>query len=865
MGEVYRGHDLTLNRDVALKVLPDAFALDPDRLTRFKREAQVLASLNHPNIAAIYGFEESSGVRALVMELVEGPTLADRIARGPIPVEEALPIVRQIAEALESAHGKGVVHRDLKPANIKVREDGTVKVLDFGLAKVLDPLAGAALQSKTPTVTSPAATRAGVILGTAAYMAPEQAVGKIADERSDVWAFGVVLYEMLTATRPFDGETVQEVVSEVLKSEPDWNRLPAGTPGGIRRLLRRCLRKEREHRLHDIADARIEIDDVEAAPDADPDGATATRRATQRWVFVAVLSLVTFIAAVQTVRVWQRPQAFPPAPETRLEITPPAAAVVCDPSDLATQAWLAISPDGSTVAYSAFVEGTSMLWLRALDSPTTRVLAGTDSAVLPFWSADSKSIGFFADSQLKRIDVDGGTIRTLASAPFGVSGAWHSDGTILFTPVFSGRLYRITATGGEPTVVTELAAGHSVHRVTQFLPDGRHFLYVVDGEEKVSGIYVGDLEGSPARRLVDGNLASFHRASSHLLFLRQGTLFSQPFDLEKLTLTGTSTPLAQRVAAFATSPAGPIVYRTIPREGRWQLTWFDRSGKEIRRVGNPLSGRTGEVELSPNGKYIALSRTVDGNGDVWLLDTARGVPSRFTFDRAEDFALRWSPDGSRVVFASNRSGLYDLYSKSATGAGSEELLLSTPQNISASDWSPDGRFLLFRSVDPVTSHDLWALPLQGNGQPFPVVRTRFVEAFGQFSPDGKWLAYQSNESGRPEVYAQPFPGPGQKVKISVNGGAQMRWRRDGRELFYLGRDRRLMAVPIRAAADGYSLEVGEPVPLFTAPVAEIVPLSSGYCLSYDVAPDGQQFLMTTVAEEPTIPPITVILNWKPKP
>ena len=378
MGEVYRAHDLTLNRDVALKVLPDAFALDPDRLTRFKREAQVLASLNHPNIAAIYGFEESNGIRALVMELVEGPTLADRIARGPIPVDEALPIVRQIAEALESAHGKGVVHRDLKPANIKVREDGTVKVLDFGLAKVLDPLAGAALASKTPTVTSPAATRAGVILGTAAYMAPEQAVGKIADERSDVWAFGVVLYEMLTATRPFDGETVQEVVSEVLKSEPDWNRLPAGTPAGIRRLLMRCLRKDRGHRLHDIADARIEIDDVEAASDADPDGATATRRSKPRWVLVGVLSLITAIAAVQTVRLWQRSQAFPAAPETRLEITTPAAAAVGDPDDLVTRTRVVISPDGSTVAYSAFVDGTSLLFLRALDSLTTRARPSID-------------------------------------------------------------------------------------------------------------------------------------------------------------------------------------------------------------------------------------------------------------------------------------------------------------------------------------------------------------------------------------------------------------------------------------------------------------------------------------------------------
>lgn len=865
MGEVYRATDTNLKRQVALKILPAAVAEDPERLVRFQREGEALAAVNHPNIAQIYGLERSAGVTALVLELVEGPTLADRIAQQTIPVDEALSIARQIAQALHAAHERGIIHRDLKPTNVKVREDSTVKVLDFGLAKMRDPDGPQAVASDEPTLTSPVATRAGTILGTAAYMAPEQAVGRLADRRADIWAFGVVLYEMLTGRRPFEGGTVNDVISEVLKSEPDWRRLPPETPLRIRRLLKRCLRKDRADRQHDMADARIEIEQPDDEPDADAVSGFRGSRARERWLLGSLLTVVTIFAVIQSARVWQQSSAVPLAPEMRLDISTPGApgTAFADWSDLQRVAWAAVSPNGFHVVYSMFSDGALRLWLRSLDSTTVRALPGTESAVLPFWSADSRSVAFFADSQLKRVDIDGGTLRTLAEAPFGAGGAWNADGTILFTPLFSGPIYRVSATGGEATAVTELASGDRVHQYPHFLPDGRHFLYVAAGKGGVRGIHVGALDGSSSRRLVDGELAVLHPPSGHLFFLRQGTLFSQPFDLGALALRETSAPFAEQVEVVSASPAGPLLYRQAPNQGRWQLAWLDRSGRQMGRIGAPLGDASIETELSPDGRHAALSRRLNGNLDIWWLDTVRGVLSRFTSDTAAESTLRWSPDAQRVVFASMKRGVYDLYSRSASDRDAEQMLLSSPDNKSVSDWSSDGRFLLFRSVDPVTGHDLWALPLDQPATAFPVVRTKFTEGFGQFSPDGRWIAYQSNESGRYEVYAQPFPGPGTQVPISTAGGSQPRWGPDGRELFYLGLDRRLMAVPIRPTADGKGLEVGAPQPLFTAPVAEPVPLQSGYVLAYDVSPDGQRFLVNTVTEEPSLAPITLVLNWKP--
>jgi len=572
------------------------------------------------------------------------------------------------------------------------------------------------------------------------------------------------------------------------------------------------------------------------------------------------------VAAVQTARLWWLGSPVPLAPQIRLEITTPLApAATTVENELES---LAISPDGLKVVFVSISEGRSQLWLRSLDSVSARPLAGTGLAVLPFWSPDSRSVAFFADGQLKRIDIDGGATQTLARASFGVGGAWNRDGTILFAPLFSGPIHRIPATGGEPVAVTRLAPGQIGHRRPRFLTDGRHFFYYASGAPNVSGVYLGQLDGADTRRLLDAESALIHQSSGQLLFVSQGTLYAQRFDMTGLALVGTRSPVAEDVATVSVSDAGLIAYRTSAAGGRRQFVWFDRAGREIGRVGDPDSNagvNGGDPSLSPDGRYVAVQRTVDRNRDIWLLETTRGVLSRFTSENADNTAPRWSPDGRRLVFSSNRSGVYDLYLKSMTSAGSEELLLATPQNKSVTDWSRDGRFMLFRSVDPELSHDLWALPLDGDKRPFPVVRTRFVEPYGQFSPDGRRVAYQSNESGRAEVYVQPFPGPGAKIQISTNGGTQMRWRRDGKELFYLALDGRVMAVPIGPGPHA-AFEPGEPVPLFAARVGELVPLQSGYHQSYDISPDGQRFLMQTITEDVNAPAaIMIILNWSPKP
>jgi serine/threonine protein kinase len=857
MGEVYRATDTNLGRQVAIKVLPDTFAHHPERLARFEREAKTLAALNHPNIAAIYGLERSDGITALVMELVEGPTLADRIAHGPIPLDEALSIARQIAEGVEAAHEQGIIHRDLKPTNVKVRPDGAVKVLDFGLAKALGP-AGAMSPSasQSPTVTSPAMmTGVGVLLGTAAYMSPEQAKGRPTDRRSDIWAFGCVLYEMLTGRSAFGGgDTVSDAIAAILGRDPEWNTLPGSTPQRVRDLLRRCLCKDPKRRLHDIADARIEIEEAQREPQGDAPALQSAFRRRERVVLFAALSLLTLIAAGMGVLALRPP---PPAPEMRLEInTPPTT----DPASLA------ISPDGNKIVYVATSEGRSRLWLRSLESVSARPLAGTEDAHLPFWSPDSRSVGFFADINLKRIDISGGSAQTLATVGFHTGGAWSRDGVILFGSGPRSQILRVPATGGEATPVTRVETPQQqLHGFPNFLPDGRHFLYHVWGSPEARGVYVGQLDESRALRLLDADLPAVYASSGHLLFVRQGMLNAQLFDPVGLALTGDPFPVAERItvasgisnAPLSVSAAGPLVYRSGSAVQQ-QFVWFDRSGKRIEEVGGPDSlGAEGTSSLSPDGRRVALTRSVDGNPDVWLLELGRNVPSRFTTDAAADLLPIWSPDGTRIVFSSNRKGAFDLYEKPAAGAESERPLLTAQAAAFASDWSLDGRFLLYNSIGTNSDSDIWALPREGKEEPFPVVQTNFLEGFARFSPDGKWIAYDSNQSGRVEVYVQPFPGPGAPLLISTNGGAQARWRRDGKELFYMALDNRLMAVPITLAATGAAVEA--PVPLF--PVRMIGPVQGD--TKYMVASDGQRFLMDTVREEATSP-ITVILNWKPK-
>jgi eukaryotic-like serine/threonine-protein kinase len=862
MGDVYRAHDSTLNREVAVKVLPDLFAHDGDRVARFKREAQLLASLNHPNIAAIYGFEDAGDVQALVLELVDGPTLADRIARGRIVLEEALPIARQIADALEAAHERGIIHRDLKPANIKVRTDGVVKVLDFGLAKALESESIGHESTPSPAITSPAVTREGIILGTAAYMAPEQARGRSADKRADLWGFGCVLYEMLTGRRAFAGENTSDTLAAVIKDDPDWGALPHETPTSIRRLLRRCLAKDPKGRLSDAAAARIEIEDAFVEPQFDTYARQTRSRRKERfaWAFALLLAVAAAIATVVLVR---RPQF--PAEAVRFEIpTPPTTDAIS----------LAVSPDGQKIVFVAMSEGQNKLWLRRLDSASAEPLAGTDGAGAPFWSPDSRSIAFFTstDNRLKRLDIDGRSMQVLGTFPLGKGGTWNRDGTILLSSMAGpGPMYRISSNGGE---ASPRAAGEG--HLPRFLPDGRHFLYYWQVSPTPPGVFVGDLEGSESRQLLEADTAATYVPSGHLVFGREGTLFAQAFDAERLVLTGHPFQVAAQVAisgwtpALSVSATNTLVYRmrssANPSSGPLAirpLIWFDRSGKEIGKVAGPDPGL--RPSLAPDGRQVAVFRSSNQDPpDIWLIGLDRNVLTRFTSNGTINIDPIWSPDGREIAFSASLKNQFDLYRQRLDGTGKEELLLTTPEAKVPSDWSRDG-FLLYtkNSFDSKTGTDVWALPLNGDRKPFAVVQTAFEEKDAQFSPDGRWIAYQSNETGQFEIYLQRFPGPGGRQRISNAGGAQVRWRRNGRELFYVALDGRLMAVPIRFAPDGQAVDAGTPSPLFATHVGGAV--SGLDRQQYVVSPDGQRFLMSVVPEDPNPPPIVVILNWKPRP
>ncbi len=849
MGQVYRATDRTLGRHVAIKILPDAFAQDPESLARFEREAKTLAALNHPHIAAIYGFEKSAGAQALVMELVEGDDLSQRIAGRAMPIDQALPIAKQIAEALEAAHEQGIIHRDLKPANIKITSNGLVKVLDFGLAKV-HVSAGGSDPSNGPTLM---ATRPGLILGTAAYMAPEQARGEDADQASDMWAFGCVLFEMLTGRRAFEGATTSEILANVLKTQPDWHRLPADTPDGVRRLLRLSLRKEQRLRFRDMRDARLEIDEVQSGPAAT--GSTRARSGRgERIAWASAMILVTAIAGVFAARAL-RPASIPA--EVRLEInTPPSR----DGS-------LALSPDGLKIVYIAPFEGRSQLWLRSLDSPVARPLKGTEGASGQFWSPDSRSVGFVAGTRLKRMDIDGGSVRTLTSAvPLALGASWNRDGTIIFANNPSGPLFRISSQGGEPTEATHVESPRQRgHESPQFLPDGRHFLFFVTGSPEARGVYVGQLDGNGTKRLFDAETPAAYASTGQLVFVREGKLLAQGFDLDRMELTGDAFPLAENVTALTSvsvSAAGPVAYRTAPADsGQRQLVWVDRSGRETDKViysnGAGLGG-----SLSHDGHRVAVYQFADANMDIWSYDIRRRSWDRITFDPGDDIYPLWSPDDARMVSGSVRStSVVDLYVR-LLGAppASEQRLYSTSQPKFPTDWSADGRMVIYDSLDPKRGFDVWALPMEGEQKAFAVVQTEFNEGLAQFSPDTTWIAYQSDKTGRFEIYLRPFGRPGDDVRVSVDGGTQVRWNSNGKELFYLAAGNRLTAVTLRFSANNKGVELGTPVSLFAAKVGGF----AGYTQQYMVSSDGQSFVTQSVVGDASASPISVILNWQAK-
>ena len=845
MGEVYRARDSKLGREVALKVLPDSFVTDPERLARFKREAQVLASLNHPHIAAIYGFEDSGDLtKALVLELVEGPTLADRISLGRVPMDEAWPVARQIAQALEAAHEQGIFHRDLKPANIKVRDDGTVKVLDFGLAKAVAPPGTDASLSHSPTITSPAMTQAGVLLGTAAYMSPEAAKGRMADKRSDVWAFGCVLYEMLSGRQAFDGDDMTEVLGAIVRLEPDWGALPTTVPAGVVTVLKRCLQKDPNLRLRDIADVRFQLEDALASPASSPQptASALARVGSAGWIVAAA---ATVAAAIIVASSMGRAPTDPP--ETRLQIvTPPTS----DPLSFA------IAPDGRSVVFDAQQNGRSQLWLRSLESEEARPLTGTEGGRSPFWSPDSASIGFFAGGMLKRVDLTGGFVRNLASAPNFRRGGWTRDGTIVFGASV-GPLSSVSAEGGAVKEATRLLPGQINHRIPQFLPDGQRFLLLTLGTPDVRGVYLGSLTDTSIRRVFDRESAYAFMSPAHVLIVREGALWARTFDAADASLGNDLLPVAPRVlvspsttgfAALSVSSVGAIAYRASA--GETQLVWLDRAGNAVDNVGQRDDAQLELAALSSDGRTVAMVRTVDGNTDVWLLESQRGAPRRLTFDPRSDATPIFSPDGSRIAYVSDRKlDVWDIFERRADGTGGETLLLESDENKQALGWSPDGRYILYSTQNPQTDSDLWALPLGGGLKPFPIAATPYVELEARFSPDGRWVAFDSTETGQTEIYLQPLPGPGPKAQISVGGGRRPRWRLDGRELFYVGAENRLMAVSIGQGRSG--LEAGPPRALFRMPSDA----------PYEPSPDGQRFLVTTVVSEAS--PITIILNWRP--
>jgi eukaryotic-like serine/threonine-protein kinase len=831
MGEVYRARDTTLNRDVALKVLPESFTRDPDRVARFTREAHVLASLNHPNIAAIHGFEERDGVHALVLEFVDGQTLEDRIARAPLPLPEALRFARQIADALAAAHEQGVIHRDLKPANIKVRDDETVKVLDFGLAKPLQDAASTEVASEpplpplqSPMVMSPVVTAKGVILGTAAYMSPEQAKGRAADKRSDVWAFGCVLYEMLAGKRAFDGDDVSDTFASVLKGEPDWTALPAETPAAIRRLLRRSLEKDPRRRLSDVADARLEIEEAQGLTAADdsrvttePDATRQIRRALP-WAIAAVLAL----ALVTTIVVLNPWRAVPAAPSQRLSVDLGADAVFGEPVLATTQ--LAISRDGSMLAFVGEGNGVDHLYLRRLDQLQAVPLV-TGRVSEPFFSPDGQWVGFFSmsDRKLKKIAVAGGNAVTVCDIrvdyPRGAS--WGDDDYIVFNAFAAAwtPLLRVASAGGNPESLSTLGEGEVSHRWPQVLPGANAVLFAAfstQGGVDASNIVVRRLPAGPSKVVLRGPHYARYLRTGHLVYAEGTSLFAVPFDANRLEVTGQPVAVARGVmgskvsgaSSFDVSDTGTLAY--VPGQlidTDVPMMWMRRDGTATTMRASPLDWRA--PRFSPDGRKLAFHLDDGRQLDIYTYEWARDVLTRLTFDPAVDSNPVWSPDSRTIVFSSTPSAkqLANLYWLSVDRPGEPHRLTESGLRQMASSWHPSGKYLAFEQESAREQWDVMILPIDVTGSGWKAgTPQRLLTKIGQrpaavFSPDGRWLAYTSTEAGRSEVFVRPFPGPDTRWHVSTSGGDTPAWSRRRNELFYLSPDSHLMAVSYTVEGD----------------------------------------------------------------
>jgi len=872
MGEVYRGRDTRLNREVAIKVLPASFSNDADRFTRFEQEGRATSALNHPNILTVHDFGTHDGSPYLVAELLEGENLRAQLNEGAIAYRKAIDYAQQIASGLAAAHAKNIVHRDLKPENIFIVADGRVKILDFGLAKLRPQRVESA---DSGVATQKAITDPNTVMGTVGYMSPEQVRGQAADHRSDLFSFGVILSEMLSGRRAFTGDSAVEVMNAILKEEPqDLAETNVKVSPALDRIVRRCLEKKPEQRFQSTSDLCFAIEALSMPSGSRLDTAAALPVVTERtpaarlfgnerlaWIVAGITVLALLASLPFTIQHLRR--APVEARAMRFTIPLPEKVIL---GGLAPFWQVSVSPDGRYLAFVAASEGRTKLWVRSLDSVVAQPLAGTEGAFPqspPFWSPDSRSIGFFAGGNLRRVEVTGGSPQTICQASQGRGGTWNRDGVIVFANIESSTLYHVSAAGGVPTPMTSLdpSGQEDTHRAPSFLPDGRHFLYFVrSAQPEREGIYVGSLDQKESKLLVRSETGALYAPPGYLLFVREETLYTQPFDADRLQVTGDPLPVAgqmrhsiNRLAEFSVSDNGVLVYGHGGGAASGQLTWFDRGGKQLEASGAP--GTYYHLELSPDEKRVAVEviEPQTGVGDIWVFDLSRGSRSRLTSDPEWDYNPLWSPDGGRVAFASSRVAARGIYQKLASGAGSDELLFKV-YPVFPTDWSRDGRFIVYQTSDPKTRADLWVLRLSGERQPRPFLQTEFSETQGRLSPDGRWMAYTSNESGNPEVYVQSFPASGAKSKVSTAGGAQPRWRADGKELFYLAADRRLMSVEVKWGA---GFEAGVPKALFEAPI----PAGQLTRYHYAVTADGQRFLIITPVGDAALQPLTVVVNW----
>jgi len=865
MGEVYEARDTRLDRSVAIKILPPDVSGDPDRRARFEREAKTIAGLTHPHICTLYDVGVHQGSTFLVMERLAGETLAARLEKGPLPLDQALTVATEMADALAAAHQQGVTHRDLKPGNVMLTKAGA-KLLDFGLAKLKghgEQPAGAHLAS-APTQSTPL-TGEGMIVGTLQYMAPEQLEAKPADARTDLWALGAIVYEMLTGKRAFEGTSAVSLIGAILEREPEpiATRQPLA-PSALDHVVRTCLAKDPEKRWQSAADVTRELTWIASsvsAPAAAPAAARHSRRVSLLWWLpTAGLLVALAIALPAALRQWS---TTPPEPAVvRFAILPPENAMFAATGASMPFAQLAVSPDGRRVAFVASPPGgRPALWIRALDAMQPQMIGGTEDAAYPFWSPDSRFVGFFAQNKLKKIDVAGNVPQVLCDVR-GDSrgGTWNRDDVIVFAPTTASGLFQVAAAGGMPAPLLNLRDGEFSYRWPWFLPDGRRFLFYVRAGTAQRGVYLGSLDDKTTTRVLDAPFSAFYSPPGYLLTVRDQALFAYPFDATLMRVVGKPVRIAEHVggsstqmASFSVSANGVLAYSagltTVSR-----LEWYDRQGHALGTAAD--AGDYANFRLSPDGRRAAMSQSdaQTNTGDLWLLAFSRRVPTRFTFDPANDTAPVWSPDGSRIVFRSDRAGGNFLFEKPATG-GEAERQIGAFDAPFPTDWSPDGTFILYHFPAANGSYDVNLFALAKGAKPVPFASSPFTEIDGRFSPDGRWIAYSSDESGRMEVYVQPFPQSGSKWQVSTGGGSEPHWRRDGKELFYLAPDRQIMAVAVRGES---TFESEAPRPLFQTRVP--FP-GSIYRMNYDVTADGARFLVNTLVEGAGSSPINVVLNW----